>query len=76
MHKLVNYYVESSKNYKFKKFQAIPPIVPEIDSKWTLCLVYFYPNSLKVLKSHFLGRFSSREEMQILCDTYGITLED
>lgn len=76
MQTLLNHHLEHAKNYKFKKFKAIAPVVPEIDTAWTLCLVYFYPNSSRVMKSHWLGRFSSREEIEIFCDMNNIELDN
>lgn len=69
-------HIEVAKHYASHKFQAIAPIIPEIDPAWTLYVVYFYPNSTKIFNSYFLRRFSSEEELRIFCDMQNIELDE
>ena len=72
----VNRVAAIAENYKFHKFQVIAPIVSQLDSMWTFVCTFYYPNSSKVMKSHFLGRSTSKEEIQIFCDLNKICLDE
>lgn len=81
MQNILNQVLEQTKNCYSKKFMALEPMVPELDSMWTLCCICFYSSSLNDCNLNdcnmqFLGRFHSKEELQIFCDIHNIKLDE